>query len=208
MKIIIEEGAKRFNYEWVFSGFNYSFESNFSYCLLGPNGSGKSTLLQIIAGFQSLSSGKISFQNEKSIDNDLIFREITFCAPYQELIEEMTLNELIKFHFQFKTLRKDFSQNSLTELFQLQSAGNKTVKNFSSGMKQRVKLGLAFAADTQILLLDEPLNNLDENGFTWFHEMVKSFTKDRLVIVASNQLEEYSFCKYQLNLSGYKSIPA
>lgn len=207
MKIIIEGGAKRFNYEWVFSGINYSFDSNSSYSLLGPNGSGKSTLLQIIAGFQSLSEGKISFQNGKLLDRELIFHEISFCAPYQELIEEMTLNELIRFHFEFKSLRKDFSQQGLPELFQLQNAGNKTIKNFSSGMKQRAKLGLAVATDTPVLLLDEPLNNLDEKGISWYHEMMKNFTKERLVIVASNQQEEYSFCLHQLNLSDYKSIP-
>lgn len=207
MKIIIEDGAKRFNYEWIFSGLNYSFESNSSYALLGPNGSGKSTLLQIIAGYQSLSEGEISFQNDKSFDRDLIFREISFCAPYQELIEEMTLNELIRFHFQFKRIRKDFPRQDLPELFQLKDAGNKIIKKFSSGMKQRVKLGLAFATDTPVLLLDEPLNNLDENGFIWYHEMIKNFTNHRLVIVASNLREEYSFCSFQLNLSHYKSIP-
>jgi ABC-type multidrug transport system ATPase subunit len=67
-------------------------------------------------------------------------------------------------------------------------------------MNQRVKLALAFFSDTPVLMLDEPCTNFDTKGIDWYHQLVEKHTKERLVLVASNQQNEYSFCKEVIEL--------
>lgn len=89
----------------------------------------------------------------------------------------------------------------------LHKARNKFVKDFSSGMKQRLKLGLAIYADTSLLLLDEPTTNLDQEGIAWYQEHVTQNRDGRLVIVGSNIAHEYSFCEHQLRITDYHVAP-
>ena len=73
-------------------------------------------------------------------------------------------------------------------------------------MKQRVKLALAFCADTPVLLLDEPTANLDQQGIDWYQSLIEKFSTNRLVIICSNQEHEYSFCSEKLDVTDYKTI--
>jgi ABC-type multidrug transport system ATPase subunit len=73
-------------------------------------------------------------------------------------------------------------------------------------MKQRVKLALAILSDTPILLLDEPTSNLDKNVVKWYQQLILNYTKDKLVLVCSNDnQEEYYFCNKELNIEDYKT---
>ncbi len=205
MEIILENVGRRFNREWIFKNINYTFCSGKSYAILGINGSGKSTLLQILCGSLSPSQGKIAYQqNKKAIDTEHIFQQVSIAAPYLELIEDFTLSEAIHFHFQFKKPLDKISSKEIIHLLGMESSKNKQVKYFSSGMKQRLKLVLAFLSDTPLLFLDEPCSNLDNQGITWYHQLVSSYSKDRLVIVCSNQEVEYDFCENQLKIADYK----
>ena len=205
MKIILEHIGRRFNREWIFRDINYEFESGSSYAILGANGAGKSTLLQVISGSLSSSEGKISyFQGDTTIDQEKIFIHLGMAAPYLELIEEFTLTELVDFHFRFKKYRKGFNREGVIELLGLKNSEFKAIKYFSSGMKQRVKLALAFCSDTAILLLDEPASNLDQQGLDWYLSLASTLSSDRLLIICSNQEQEYSFCNHKLNIADYK----
>ena len=205
MKINLEHIGRRFNREWIFSDVNYVFETGTSYAILGANGAGKSTFLQLISGSLSSSEGVISYSKEGALLNsELVFEHLSMAAPYLELIEEFTLNELIDFHFQFKKYRSGLDRLQLIELMGLKRSEYKAIKHFSSGMKQRVKLALAFCSDTEMVLLDEPASNLDQQGLEWYLSLVKEFSADRMLIICSNQIQEYSFCKNQLNIADYK----
>lgn len=207
MNIILEDIGRRFNREWIFRRINYSFTRGESYAVLGPNGSGKSTLLQIIAGSLSPSEGKVSYSlPEGSIHADEIFKYLSIAAPYLELIEEFTLSELINFHFNFKAYRQNFDKEAVINLLGFEKSKDKLIKHFSSGMKQRTKLALAFCADTPLLMLDEPASNLDSNGISWYLKLVEEFGKDRTLIICSNQEFEYSFCRKHIHISNYKSF--
>jgi ABC-type multidrug transport system ATPase subunit len=75
-------------------------------------------------------------------------------------------------------------------------------------MKQRLKLALAIMSDTPVLLLDEPVSNLDRAGIEWYNELIQKNTHDRLVVVSSNSVEaEFGFCKKQVRLEDYKKTP-
>lgn len=205
MKIILDHISRRFNQDWIFESINYTFENGQTYAILGPNGSGKSTLLQIIAGNLSASEGTIHYQKDgRSLEIDAIYRYLSLSAPYLELIEEFTLRETIDFHFKFKQPLPGINSNKLIDILGLNSNKNKLIRNFSSGMKQRTKLALAVLSDTPILLLDEPTANLDQQGQNWYQELISSYTKNKLLIIGSNQEHEYQFCNHHIQLSDYK----
>jgi ABC-type multidrug transport system ATPase subunit len=205
MKISLESVSKRYQRHWVFKGVSGIYEPAGRYAILGKNGSGKSTLLRIIAGMQPPSAGKLLYDgNGTRIEPAEVFRHISFCAPGMELPEELTLEEFLDFHFTYKRLRPGFSIQSVIEATGLGRAAYKPIGDYSSGMKQRVKLAQAFFADTPAILLDEPCTNLDEAGVQQYLDWIEAYTKGRTVIVASNDTREYAFCEYRMLMSDYQ----
>lgn len=193
--------GKRFNKDWIFQSLNYCFTKGNHYVILGKNGSGKSTLLQCIAGFTNPSKGDIVFE---AIANENIYNHISIAAPYLELIEEMTALEQIAFHQSFKGLTNDITANTLLAYTGLANASHKEIRNFSSGMKQRLKLGLAFFSNSPLLLLDEPCSNLDKEGQQLYLDLVEKVKNEKLIIVASNDPVEYQFCNQQIDIMLFK----
>ncbi|AFD09073.1 ABC transporter ATP-binding protein [Solitalea canadensis] len=205
MRISLQNIGRRFNRDWIFRGIDFDFEQGHSYAILGPNGSGKSTLVQVIAGSLSPSEGSINHSNKgKNIPAEEIFQHLSFASPYLELVQDFSLDETIDFHFKFKKLLPGFNKQKVVELLGFEKYLHRQIKNYSSGMKQRVKLALAFCSDTPLLLLDEPTANLDTQGSEWYLDLIQQFSKDRLTIICSNQLHEYEFCEERLNVVDYK----
>ncbi|MGV8877945.1 MAG: ABC transporter ATP-binding protein [Sphingobacteriaceae bacterium] len=206
MQIILENIGRRFNRDWIFRNIDYVFENRGTYAVLGANGSGKSTLLQVLSGSLAPSSGKLSYHYKGIIiDVEVVFEQFAMAAPYMELIEEFTLEEMIDFHFCFKRFRPEMDRKGVIELLGMNSNKGKLIKYFSSGMKQRAKLALAFCSDTPMLLLDEPTANLDVQGVAWYLDLIATFAKNRLTIICSNQQHEFEFCEHQLNIQEYKT---
>jgi ABC-type multidrug transport system ATPase subunit len=207
LDIRIESLGKKFFREWIFRKMDFHFRQGMAYAITGPNGSGKSTFLKALSGNIPATEGHIHYlADQKNISIDLWPRYISFAAPYLELVEEFSLQELLKFHFSFKKPQANSSIESLAEQMYLQDALHKQVKNFSSGMKQRLKLGLAFFTHTPVILLDEPTTNLDTKGNDWYLQQIEKIKKDRLMIICSNQRHEYSFCDENVNICHYKYI--
>jgi len=197
--------GRRFNREWIFRGVDYDFSSGNSYAVLGPNGSGKSTIFQVLNASLTPSEGELSYTlNGALLEPEDVFNHISLAAPYLELIEDFSLAEMIDFHFKFKSYSAGLDKDKVIELLGLAAAKDKLIKYFSSGMKQRLKLALAFCADTAMLMLDEPTSNLDTQGVDWYLSLVQQYSKGRLVIICSNQEHEYSFCGEQLLITDYK----
>jgi len=126
-------------------------------------------------------------------------------APAMSLPEDFTLSEFVSFHFKFKKLKSGNEINELPHLFKLEKSKNKYIKNFSTGMKQRLKLGIAFYADTPLLMLDEPATNLDRSGMDWYFEEIEKVIQEKMIFVCSNRSDEYAFCKKNLNILDYKN---
>lgn len=189
--------GKKFNNEWIFRNFSFEFQENKPVAITGNNGSGKSTLLQVISGILPASEGKIFYKvNDKIIATENFYQYLAWASPYMELVEELTLTEMIQFHEKLKGLQTAH----LIEILRLENARHKYIKNFSSGMKQRLKLGLAFYSPAPVLLLDEPTTNLDQENIRWYQSEMQKLIGKKLVIVASNQPEEYEFCKIKISL--------
>lgn len=197
--------GKRFRYEWIFKNIDYTFESGQSYAILGANGSGKSTFLQILSGSLMPSKGTLTYKLAgQALEVEKCYAHLSWVAPSVELIEEFTLTELIDFQAKFKSFLPHFTTSQIIDFAQLSHARHKEIRYFSSGMKQRVKLALAFLTQTPILLLDEPTTNLDVAGTEWYQMLIKDFSGGRLLIVASNQRQEYNFCLHHLRMEEFK----
>lgn len=202
----VNDLGKRYNREWIFKNLNYTFQSGKTYAITGPNGSGKSTLMQVLWGQLPQSSGIISYsRSEKNIPIEQIFSQVAIAAPYMDLIEELTLAEHLTFHFKLRKLRAGYSIESILEKLYMTENRDKQIANFSSGMKQRVKLGLAFFTEAQLIFLDEPGTNLDEQAFTWYRENLKNAAQENvLTLIASNQKDEYPADAEVISLANYK----
>jgi len=198
--------GKKFFRHWIFKNLSFRFESPQKIAVLGKNGSGKSTLLQVISGYESLSEGEIKyFGNGIEIHREDVYSCISIAAPYLELIEEYTLTEMIQFHFRFKKPSANLNTSDIIKLAELEHAKDKIIKYYSSGMKQRARLSLAILSDVKIVLLDEPLSNLDKEGEVWYKNLSEKFLIDKTAIVCSNQNEsEYFFCDSNINIADYK----
>ncbi|MEO8066126.1 MAG: ABC transporter ATP-binding protein [Flavobacteriales bacterium] len=206
MRITLTSASKSFGRETVFRDLSHALESDSRTAILGPNGSGKSTLLQCIAGALTLTKGSITHAlNGSDIEQEKVYRHVSITAPYLNLYEELSLEETIRFHARFKPLRAGVDVRSLATTAMLDQHMQKPVRNFSSGMKQRLKLSIAILSDTPLLLLDEPASNLDASGTAWFQQLLAAHVEGRTLVVASNrQAAETELCSSQLDVQNWK----
>jgi len=207
VSITLNNLGKKFKTEWVFRKLNFTINENDKLVILGNNGSGKSTLLQIISGFVSVNEGEIVYKHQNQIiSEDLLHEKLSFASPYLQLIEELTLSELVEHCKVSKPFKQNLSTQSFIEAIDLKTSSDKLIKQFSSGMKQRVKLGLALYADTPLLLLDEPISNLDERSIDWYQNQLAMLSSNRTIIVCSNNIkQEFFCCDKSLNLMAFKN---
>ena len=200
MEILATNLSKKFRQEFVIRDFSHQFKDGNSYAITGPNGSGKSTLLQLIAQFTLPNSGKIEMTG---IDPELVYSQITYAAPYVELIEEYTLTEHLAILVKNNYLPSSIDINTLEEFIDLQPGRFKLIKNYSSGMRQKLKLGFALLSERPVLLLDEPTTNFDEQAKQWFFKRLND-QRHKLIIIASNELSEIEFCSEKIAIVEFK----
>lgn len=204
MIVTTENLSKRFNREWIFRDFNYTFQPGI-YAITGPNGSGKSTLLQVLWGQLPSTAGTLRYlDGETLIPVEDVYQHLSFAAPYLDLIEELTLPEILKFHFSFKKIRDGKSLNDLMEILELSHARNKQIGHFSSGMKQRLKLGLALFSEVKMIFMDEPTTNLDKQSVAWYWKNFEQIKAETVIFIGSNHEIEYPPTATKINLSDYK----
>lgn len=206
VSIHLTRAGKRYNRDWIFRNLDIEIPSGSKTALIGPNGSGKSTLLGVLSSFLSLSEGEILWKkNGALLEKEKIFEQIAICAPYIDLPEMYSAEELFEFHFGLKRKSGTSTNISLLESAGLGTVGNKLIRDYSSGMKQRIKLLLAFYSDVPVLLLDEPTSNLDASGINWYNRLLEELPPQRTLIVASNLSYEYEICNQHLKLSNFKN---
>ncbi len=207
MRISLLSVSKHFGREVVFRDLSHVFEAGSRTAILGPNGSGKSTLLQLIAGASIPTAGGVVHDlNGTAIDQEEVYRHVSIAAPYLNLYEDLSLCETIENHARFKPLRASITSTDVARLAYLDAAWDKPVRNFSSGMKQRLKLALAILSDTPLLLLDEPASNLDAQAVEWFQQMLKKHMEGRTLLVASNrQAAETLLCGSTIDIQMHRS---
>ncbi|EOZ95845.1 ABC transporter, ATP-binding protein [Indibacter alkaliphilus LW1] len=197
--------GKRFQYDWIFKNLTLKIPANSKCAVIGSNGSGKSTLLKSISGIQPLTEGKIQYSlSGKEIQDTDIYKYLVISAPYLELPEEFSLTELLDFHFKFKKPIPNMGLSDMIDTMYLSEHKFKPVSQFSSGMKQRLKIGLCLFSDCPLMLLDEPTSNLDQKGVNWYLKMIETYAVEKTVLVCSNEPKEYTFCDQKITMEDYK----
>lgn len=206
MEIRLDHIGKAYKKRWLYRSVEASFKGPGVYAVLGENASGKSTLLRIIAGIESPNEGKV----EWLIKGDQIklsdyYKHFSLATPYQEIFEELSLREHIQTHFRFKDPVDNMGVDDFAKRIQLETELDKPIKDFSSGMRQRLKVGLALSSESDLILLDEPSTNLDKKGWVWYQELLKEQAQKRLILVFSNYQEhEYIGSLKQIELKEFK----
>jgi ABC-type multidrug transport system ATPase subunit len=201
MNITVINAGKRFNRDWVFRNMNLELKSGMHYAITGNNGSGKSTLLQCIAGALYTNEGSINYAiNDVAIKSENQYQFISICAPYLEIIEEMSAMEFLHYHSSFKPFKKGIDPTSILTEIGLIKSKDKQIRYYSSGMKQRIKLAQAFFSDTPVLMLDEPCTNLDQKGIDLYNHLISTYCSNRLVIISSNDKTEYKSCGEEIKV--------
>lgn len=205
LSIQASRASKRFQYEWIFKNLSLELNSGDSLAITGGNGSGKSTLIKCLTGAIPLSDGDIQYRLAgKNLDSAQWYTHLSIAAPYLELPEEFTLLEAIDFHFKFKKSINRTTPIQLAEILYLENHLQKPVSQFSSGMKQRLKLGLALFSDVSVIFLDEPTSNLDRKGVEWYSKLIDTYQLERILIIGSNEPREYTFCSQKVAMEDFK----
>lgn len=206
LSVSINKLGKKFNREWIFRDLTHEIRPGDKLLVSGGNGSGKSTLLQVISGFITPNEGDVTYSlSSGAVAAEQVKDQISFASPYLQLIEEFSLVELVEHVSAYKPFANRLSTEDVIELTGLAASKHKLIRQFSSGMKQRVKLSLAILADTPLLLLDEPVSNLDKTAIAWYRQLIAGRSENRTILVCSNAIsDEHFFCTGEINISSYK----
>lgn len=205
-KLKLDKLTKTFGRRLIFDNIEYEFHSGNVYGISGPNGSGKSTLVKIIAGLISPTQGKVIHKSEgKVVIEEKLHNYVGFISPYLVLYDEFSAWENLKLISDIRGIPfKEEKIADLLENFNLYSRRNDMLKTYSSGMKQRIKFIFALQHEPQLLILDEPTSNLDDEGKEKFYNIIENEGKKNLVLIASNEKADLALCSEKINLNDYK----
>jgi heme exporter protein A len=193
----VQNLAKRFGSRKVFDNINFALAPGHSLAIVGPNGSGKSTLLKLIIGFGIPTRGKVIFsENGKKLDFDQYRRRLALVSPYLALYGSLTARENLEFLSKVNgdIISRDQIEKILSQVG-LDGRGEDFVSAYSSGMLQRLKYAAALLKNPEIFLIDEPTSNLDDAGKKIVFELIESRRKNAIIIIATNEKEEYGFAE-------------
>ena len=203
MKILLENIGKNFGEKKIFSNINFEISSGSSVSITGPNGSGKTTLMRIISGLINPTEGNVTYYNNDSkLENRDKFSHLGLVGPYLELYDDLTAMENMQFFSKMKRISNH--KNIIFELLEkMNLAGQETelVKNYSSGMKQRLKYVFALLDSPEILLLDEPTSNLDKEGINTVYEIMENQKSKGILIIATNDEADLKFGDKQIAIT-------
>ncbi|MCH5203812.1 MAG: ATP-binding cassette domain-containing protein [Oscillospiraceae bacterium] len=189
--ITLENVSKKYKDRTILENMNFSFEKGKCYGIVGRNGSGKSVLLKLIVGFAYPDSGNITIRG-KQLKKDIDFVDdagVIINSP--EFINGMSgLNNLLY----LADIRKKTNKERIIEVLRnldLEGAMKKRVSTYSQGMKQRLRLAQAIMEEPELLILDEPMNALDDDAVREIREMLLSLKNEgKTIILTSHNSED------------------
>lgn len=212
IEIICKDLSKSFSYKTVFKNLSFKISTKESLSITGRNGSGKSTLIKIISNLLQESKGKISLkENDSELPKEKWFLKIGLLASYLNLYDELSGFENLDFFYKLKLVSSNLNNNnskeklnSLLEIVNLYDKRKELVKNYSSGMKQRLKIAFAVMNEPEILLMDEPRTNLDKFGVDIINKIAEEQKEKGILIIATNDEDDKLHCDDSLNIEDYK----
>lgn len=205
-RLELENITKTFGRRLIFKDISIKLNSPNIIGVSGRNGAGKSTFVKILSGLISPSKGKVKhYLNDKQVETEYVFNHLGFVSPYLVLYDEFTASENLFYFCKIRNIDYDKKfAKELLEKVNLYDRRNDIVKAYSSGMKQRLKYAFALIHKPSLIILDEPTSNLDEAGKQVVYNFIENYGKEKLVIVASNEQQDLSYCSEIIDLEKYK----
>lgn len=160
----IKNLVKRFGQTTAVHKVDFNIRSGEFMTLLGPSGCGKTTILSMILGIMDATEGTISFSGEPINDIPMNKRDVGMVFQNYALFPHMTVSQNVAFGLDMRKVKKEEKKKRVDEalsMVQLDGLGNRFPKELSGGQQQRVALARALVIRPKVLLLDEPLSNLD-----------------------------------------------
>ncbi len=208
MQVRLEQAGKRFEGRTVLDRIDLDLNPGNRVVISGANGAGKSTLLKLIAAFIRPSYGTVEHRNEEGVlAPEKVYHHVALAAPYLQLPRDFTVMEVIQSWGRFRPLKE--AAERIPEVVRLEDARDRSVRELSSGMEQRLKLGIAFASDTALLLLDEPLTNIDAAGRELYHDLLMQAGQERTILICSNDPEQEAppeHSRYQIESGSLRAL--
>ena len=201
--LAITDLCKHYSRTLLFKDISFELHPGEVLAVTGWNGSGKSTLLRIIAGLVRPSAGKVEmFFNGEPIAKEFRRKFVGMVAPAFSLYEELTALENLQFFCKVRGIAYDRKTClGMMEKTGLSENAHKLCRNYSSGMKQRLKLAQALLHDPPLLLLDEPGCNLDSKGMEIVEKIISAQRQRGMTVIASNEKREVDYGDRVINLS-------
>ncbi|WP_054956909.1 ATP-binding cassette domain-containing protein [Paenibacillus dakarensis] len=167
----------------LFSGLNL---------IVGANGAGKTTLLEMLTTLQAPDEGTILYKGRKASDHlPLVRSQIGYVPSEIELYGDMKTGKLLTYLAEMKGVYASERIDRLMSDFRLETYRRTKVKNLSQGVQRRIAVVQALLASPTFLFLDEPLNGMDAEERKFLITYLSRYAKDRLVVVAAHELNEW-----------------
>ena len=163
-EVIIRDAVKRYDDFTALNGVSLDIHEGEFFTLLGPSGCGKTTLLRMIAGFNSIEGGDFFFGEKRINDVAAHKRDIGMVFQNYAIFPHLTVKENVAYGLKArKTPKKEIDTRvaEALELVQISHLADRKPNELSGGQQQRVALARAFVIEPSVLLMDEPLSNLD-----------------------------------------------
>jgi len=202
MEVKIENLVKRFGDVTAVNHVNATFESGKLIALLGPSGCGKTTMLNMLSGILAVTEGKIYFDGKDVTDLTPDKREIGLVFQNYALYPHMTVLENICFPLKIKKVpKKERIEKAkvMAKMVHIDDYLDRLPKELSGGQQQRVAIARALVKEPKLLLLDEPLSNLDAKLRVEMREEIRRIQRESgvtTVFVTHDQEEATSISDY------------
>jgi ABC-type multidrug transport system ATPase subunit len=199
--VVLTDIGKRFNGRWLFRHLDISWQKGDRVAIIGANGSGKSSLTRSIAGYLTPTEGTVVIKNNKAdVEEHNHWKSISWTSPALLLPEQLSYCELFLQVEKLRGFHDNWSLERMEAEMGLEKYRHQPLKSFSSGMRQRVKLILAFAIKAEVLILDEPTAHLDRKGVEWFSKLILETQHDVIFVASNSNDDETFFCNKKLDV--------
>ncbi len=194
--------AKRYGFRMIFRDIDFELTAPSSLVICGPNGSGKSTLLRIVTGLESPTKGKIHYSSDKeAVTPENISEYVAYIAPDMNFYHELSGLENLRFFMKVSGRSgSDDDYGRALEQVGLDGRGDDFLKEYSTGMRVRLKYALMLLIKPEVMILDEPTSNLDRKGKEIIYNLMEKQKKSGILIFATNEHDEIARAEKKIEL--------
>ncbi len=190
MNVRINNVSKSFKNQTILNNINIEFKPNKIYGIIGRNGSGKTVLLKIICGILNADKGEVLFDNENYIKKFGVPKSTRALIENPEMINELSGFDNLKLIASIQQVIDDNKILKTLELVGLKGEENKKYKDYSLGMKQKLGIAQVLMEDSDLIILDEPFNGLDDKSANDMRDLIKKLKNNKIIIIATHIKED------------------